>query len=318
MLYQLVRPTELKDIVGNSATIGALNKMLRKSSGDRPHAILLKGPTGCGKTTIARILAKEFGSTSDSTIELNAANTRGIDTIRELASTSSFRGLGGTTKTYILDESHQLSRDAQEALLKLLEDTPSHCYFILCTTNPENIIQTIRNRCTEYEVSLLTDKEIEEVLKRACDSQKLFVHQDIAEAITLTCEGSPRAALVSLEQVSNVTNVEEALEVVARGTEKDINLLELLKLLVMGPEQRQSKWKLIIEKFSNIDEDPEKVRRSILTFLFNRLKKQNKIEDAQDIAHLMKIFSQSVYYGGKPQMAALIVQACLGMREEKK
>jgi len=318
MLYQIVRPQDLSGIVGNISTIGALNKMLRKSSEDRPHAILLKGPTGCGKTTIARILAKEFGSTDDSTIELNAANTRGIDTIREIASTSSLRGLGGTTKTYIMDESHQFSRDAQEALLKLLEDTPLHCYYILCSTNPENIIPTIRNRCTEYEVSLLTDKEIKEVLKRACDSQKLSVHQDIIEGIVLTCEGLPRAALVSLEKVSNITNVDEALEVVARGTEKDINLLELLKLLVMGPEQRQSKWKLIIEKFSNIDEDPEKVRRSILTFLFNRLKKQTNVGDAQDIAHLMKIFSQNVYYGGKLQMAALIVQACLGMREEKK
>jgi len=310
MLYQLVRPTELKDIVGNSATIGTLNKMLRKSSGDRPHAILLKGPTGCGKTTIARILAKEFGSTSDSTIELNAANTRGIDTIREITSISSFRGLGGTTKTYIMDESHQFSRDAQEALLKLLEDTPLHCYYILCTTIPENIIQTIRNRCTEYEVSLLTDKEIKEVLKRACDSQKLSVHQDIIEGIILTCEGSPRAALVSLEQVSNVTNVEEALEVLARGTEKDVNLLELLKLLVMGPGQREKKWKLIIEKFSGIDEDPEKIRRSILAFLFNKLRKQDKVEDVKDIAHLMKIFSTSVYYGGKSQLASFVVRSC--------
>jgi DNA polymerase III gamma/tau subunit len=317
-LYQTIRPTRLEEIVGNSATIGALVKMLRKPANEQPHAILLKGPSGCGKTTIARILATAFGSTNDSIFELNGANTRGIETVRQITSTSAFRGLGGATKTYIFDESHQLTKEAQEGMLKLLEDNPPYCYFILCTTNPENIIKTIRNRCAEYEVSLLTNKEIKEVLKRACDSQKLFIHQDIIEAVILTCEGSPRAALVALEQVSNVTNVEEALEVLVRGTEKDANTLDLLKLLIMAPEQRGKRWKQIIEKFSLIDEEPEKVRRAILTFLFNKLKKQSDEKDARDIVHLLEIFSVSVYYGGKAQLGGLVARSCFETWKDEK
>lgn len=313
-LYQTIRPTKLEDIVGNSATIGALVKMLRRPAIEQPHAILLKGPYGCGKTTIARILAEEFGSTNDSIFELNGANTRGIETVRQITSTSAFRGLGGATKTYIFDESHQLTKEAQEGMLKLLEDNPPYCYFILCTTNPENIMDGLRGskggRCTEYEVILLSEKEIVEVLKRACKEKKLEVHKDIVEAISLTCAGSPRAALVSLEQVSDITNVDEALELLVEGTERDATVLDLLKLLVMGPEQREKKWKQIIEKFSLIDEEPEKVRRSILTFLFNRLKKQTEIGDAKDIVHLLEVFSTNVYYGGKSQLGSLVARSC--------
>jgi DNA polymerase III gamma/tau subunit len=317
-LYQAVRPTRLEEIVGNASTIGALAKMLRKPANEQPHAILLKGPSGCGKTTVARILATAFGSNRDSTFGLDAANTRGIDTIREIGSTASFRGLGGTTKTYIIDESHSLTNDAQQALLKILEDNPSYCYYILCTTDPSRVIETVRNRCAEYEVTLLSEKEIVEVLKRACKEKKLEVHKDIIEAIALICAGSPRAALVSLEQVSDITGVDEALEILVRGTEKDASVLDLLKLLVMGPEQREKKWKQIIEKFSLIDEEPEKVRRSILTFLFNKLKKQTDVKDARDIVHLLEIFSVSVYYGGKSQLGALVARACFESWKDEK
>jgi putative ATPase len=98
-LYQEVRPKKLEEIVGNSATVGALVKMLRKPTNDRPHAILLRGPSGCGKTTIARILAKEFGSNEDSVFEINSADARGIDAIREIRIAVPLVGLGGASKT---------------------------------------------------------------------------------------------------------------------------------------------------------------------------------------------------------------------------
>jgi len=268
MLYQTVRPQNLSEIVGNSATIGALRTMLRRPSEKRPHTILLKGPSGCGKTTIARILAKEFGSIDLSTTELNAANTRGIDTIREIGGNAFLVGLGGTAKTYIFDESHQLTSAAQEALLKIIEDNPPHCYFILCTTEPHNIIKTVRNRCTEYELSLLPRKQIIELLETVCEKEKLNIDKDIIEAISYTSEGSPRTALVSLEQVIGVEDVDQALELLVKGTEKDSNVIDLCVLLLMNPNVRRKKWKQIIETFSNISVDPERVRRAILTYMF--------------------------------------------------
>jgi len=310
MLYQLVRPNNLDEMVGNVATVGALKGIFRQSSDRHPHTILLHGPSGCGKTTIARILAKKFGSNEHSIFEMNAANTRGIDTIREISVNAHLLGMGSSIKTYILDESHQLTSAAQEALLKIIEDNPVHCYFILCTTEPQNLIKTIRNRCSEYEVNLLSANEILEVLSRAVKKLDTKVHHDILEAISYTAEGCSRTALVQLEQVFDIKNVDEALEFLVKGTERDANVIDLLKLLIMAPEIRLKKWKRIIQIYSLLDDDAEKIRRSILTFLFNKLKKIENVEDAKDITHLLQIFSQSVFYGGKPALGALVAKAC--------
>lgn len=309
-LYQEIRPDNFDDIAGNSITIGALRSMLRKPAKSRSHAILLKGPYGCGKTTIARILAKEFGSDEGSIIKISANNTNGIETVREISSNAHLMGLGGVAKTYIIDESHELTNRAQEGLLDIIEDNPPHCYFIFCTTNPEAISGGIRSRCTEYEVTLLRNSEIKEVLKRACEKKSLDVSSDIIEAITLTCGGSARAALVSLEQVAEIESIDEAFELLVSGTERDATVLDLLKLLVMAPQQRRKKWKQIITTFDAISADSEVIRKSILTFLYNKLKKYDSIEDAMDITHLLRIFSISTFYGKKSLLGSLIARAC--------
>lgn len=310
MLYQIVRPKKLDDVIGNSATVGALKKLVKQTPDKRSHTILLRGPSGCGKTTLARILAGSFGSDEQGIIELNAANTRGIDTIREITANAYLPSLGGLAKTYILDESHQLTRVAQEALLKIIEDNPLHCYFILCTTEPENIIKTVRNRCSEYEVGLLSSKEIDNLLREVLVKLDMSSKDEILEGISYTCEGCPRTALVQLEQVIDIKDVNEALEILVKGTERDANIIDLCKLLIMTPEIRRKRWKQIIEKFALIDEEGERIRRSILTFLFNKLRKTEAIEDAEDITRLLTIFSQNVYYGGKSQLGALIARAC--------
>lgn len=310
-LYQEVRPDSLKDIVGNSSTIGGLNSLIRKPSSARNHAILLKGPSGCGKTTIARILAKEFGSTADSTFEYNAANTNGIETVREVARTAHLTaGFGSKVKTYIFDESHELTGKAQEALLKVLEEGPDHCYFIFCTTSPESLITTIHNRCDEFTVELLVKSEIKEVLHRACEIKNWKISSDIIEAVALTCEGSPRAALVSLGLVSEIEDVNVALELLVNGTERDKSVLDLMKLLVSAPAIRKKKWKVILQTYNAINSNSEVVRKSILTFLFNKMLKYDSIEDVQDIAHLILIFSTNTFYGKKPQLGSLLVRAC--------
>lgn len=317
-LYQEVRPTLLEEIGGNENTIKALGKMLE--SARKPHAILLHGPSGCGKTTIGRILAKEFGSTDDSIFEMNAANTRGIDDIREIAKTANLSTLGGgKCKTYIIDESHQLTPAAQEAFLKILEECkePNDPYFILCTTEPENLIKTVRNRCTDYNITKLSSLDILKVLQRGIEKAKEIgyweedtnILPDIVEAVAAMSDGSPRAALVALEKVKDIEDLDTAILLLLRGTEHDPQIKQLCIMLNCESEIRKRKASTILNTFDMIDEPPEKVRRSILTYFYKMAVTASNDEELIDLAHLISIFAQSVYYGNKAQLGALIIRA---------
>lgn len=308
-LYQQVRPKKLSDIVGNESLKMALGLMLKEKPDKRNHAIVFSGPSGCGKTTLAMILASEFGADDQSTFIYNAANTRGIDTVREVQQNAGFYGFGGKSKVYVFDESHQLTPQAQEALLKVIEDNPPHAYFIFCTTEPEKLIKTIRNRCAKYEVDLLSRDEIITLLKLVRDSEKLVFDDDLIEAISYTCEGSPRAALVSLEQVMSMP-VDQALDLLVSGTPLDVKVLDLCKLLIMVPAQRKKRWRDIKAAFDAVTEDSEIVRRSINTYLLNRITDFDD-EGATDVAKMIDIFNVSTFYGGRSMLGGMIVKACL-------
>lgn len=308
MLYQAVRPNSLDEIVGNSDTVGALRRMLRSNT--KSHSYMLSGPYGVGKTTIARIMAKEFGSTQFSTIEYNVANTRGIDTIRSIVSDLKRSTIDGSPRTFIFDESQQSTREAQEALLKPIEDVSDDVYFIFCTTSPESILKGIRTRCTEYSLSLLSDTELLDVINRACEKMDLGVKDEIKQAIACASDGCPRKALVALEQVSDETDLEAAVRLVVKGSDKDTTVFELSKMLLRVPDKRKRDWKKILDTFYSIESDPEILRRSLLTLFLNKMRCCGRLEDAEDIAFLIECFTTSVYYGGKGQLAAQVVRAC--------
>jgi len=310
VLYQNARPSELDEMVGNQFIIGGLRAILRNSPESRPHTILLEGEPGCGKTTIARILASEFGSTSENIIEYNAANTGGIDTVRKIAEETQVTGWGGGPKTYIIDESHQLTSAAQECLLKITEETGVSQYFILCTTSPESIIKTLMGRCTKYQLAKLGRDEIKQILNNACIKLNIAPDESIFEAIAYTCDGTPREALVSLEMVQGL-DLDSALELLAIGTFKDPEVIGLCKLLLMNQKMRRDKWKQILTTFNGVKSDSEVVRLSIMTFMYNNLVKCENQDDAMDMAVILNVFSNTTRYGGKPLLGAMIAKVCL-------
>jgi len=305
-----MRPSSLEEVIGNEVTISALSKVIKGAV--RPHVYLLSGSYGCGKTTVARIMAKMFGSSERSTFLYNAANTRGIDTVREIIQNCRMTTIDGTPKVIILDESHQLTPAAQEALLDITDSPPDDVYFIFCTTAPKEIIKGIRNRCTDYVMQKLSYDQIMEILRRACSQMKWDVDKSILEAVALVADGCPRKALVSLEQVHEEQDLDAAIRLIARGTEKDSNIIELGKMLLRLPEKRRRDWSKILDLYYIIEDDPERLRKALLTFFLTNLRKCKDVEDAEDIAGLIRIFSANVYYGGKSALAALIVRACFG------
>ena len=123
------------------------------------QSLLLYGPYGTGKTTVARILADKLVTTTKDLIEVNAAEARGIDEVRSWVEARRFLPFGSGAKVYIIDELHQMTQAAQSAMLKVIEEPPEGIYYFLCTTEPSRLLPTIRSRCTGLQFKLLSEEE---------------------------------------------------------------------------------------------------------------------------------------------------------------
>ena len=189
------------------------------SSGFIPHAFLFSGPKGTGKTSAARILAKMINCESKNSpcnkceqcksitngnnidvIEMDAASNRGIDDVRALRDIVKLAPANSKAKVYIIDEAHMLTTEASNALLKTLEEPPSHAYFILATTNPEKLIDTIKSRTTLVPFTKATNEEIKRALKRVITGEKIKIKDEVLEKIVKISKGSFRDAVKNLEQ----------------------------------------------------------------------------------------------------------------------
>lgn len=288
-LYHKYRPDTLDAVVGNEVTKSAIKTMIEKE--DRPHAILLSGPSGCGKTTIARIIAKMLGCEPDNFREMDTADFRGIDTVREIRQASAYRPLGGGCYVWLLDECHKLTNDAQNALLKSLEDTPSHVYFILATTDPQNLLPTVRGRCTKFEMNLLNDTEMMTLLRRVVRAEGETLVKLAYEQIVANAEGHGRNALQILEAVLAV-DADSRIDVANRFAEQKAEIVELCRALVQG-----SGWKKVASILKKLQgEEPESVRRAVLGYCTSCLLKQT--QDSPVPAMVIECFSEPTYNTG--------------------
>lgn len=304
-LHIKYRPKNLDSFVGNNVMLRSLQDVLSKKS--RPHSFLFYGPSGCGKTTLARILATELGCSARDFHEMNSANYRGIDSIRELINKASLRPWEGEVVVYLLDEAHMLTKDAQNAVLKLLEEPPAHCYFALCTTDPEKLLKTIHTRCAQFGVTALGRRHIVDHLKKVYSTEtKLDPAPDLIQAITRASNGSMRAALIILDQVIDIDDIDEAIDAVheAAGSEKLV--IDLCRALAKNPE-----WVEIAKMLSNLQGEPETTRYAVLGY-FNSV--ALKAKDPWAALVCIKHFSQSFMYSGK----AGLTMACWKATEEIK
>ena len=130
------RPKSLDKIVEQPAMVSALKGFIAKNK--IPHSMLFSGAAGCGKTTAARVVADLLKCGPTDFHEINSANFRGIDTVREIQQRINLHAIGGKSRVWLIDEAHQLTKDAQNGLLKILEECPKHVYFMLCTTDSAN------------------------------------------------------------------------------------------------------------------------------------------------------------------------------------
>lgn len=260
-LYIRYRPIDFIDMFGNEQVIASVEDIIRRDSKNRSRAFLFSGPSGTGKTTLARILAKKLGANNLDLIEVDSAEYRGIDTIRLMRQKMRLSPLHSSCKVWILDECHQLSKDAQTALLKALEDTPSHVYFILCTTDPKKLLPTIVNRCTTFKLSSLDNQDIMDLLRQVSKKEKKFVARDVFESITDISKGSPRLALVNLDKIIDLPepDMKGAIQDILAD---DIEIVKLCRALMKGVG-----WNTIADILKGLSSvDPETIRRVVMGY----------------------------------------------------
>ena len=252
-LYRKYRPQGFDEVVGQEPVVRTLKNAV--AAGNVRQAYLFAGPRGTGKTSLARILAKALnceqgptdtpdkvchactaianGSSLD-VIEMDAASQRGIDDIREIRERVVLQPAEGRYKVYILDEAHQLTDAAWNALLKLIEEPPPHLVFVFCTTDLSKVLPTVRSRCQTFVFARPRLPELVRLLRRVADGEGIQVPDQALALVARGARGSFRDAVSTLDQLASATENEITVQSVLQllGAVEEEALFRLCDLVV--------------------------------------------------------------------------------------
>jgi len=254
-LYRTHRPQDFGQVVGQAHVVQTLRNAIEL---DRvAHAYLFAGPRGTGKTSMAKILAKSINceqgptvtpclvcescrsihdATAIDVIEMDAASHRGIDDIREIRDRVALRPARGRMKVYIVDEAHMLTKEASNAVLKTLEEPPDHVVFVLCTTELQAMLPTIRSRCQRFVFQRPGLGEISEVLRRIATAEGIEIDDAAVQLVARAAGGSFRDGVTILDQLSTAQSTAIGAEDVRTllGTADEASLFGAIDLVGAG------------------------------------------------------------------------------------
>jgi DNA polymerase-3 subunit gamma/tau len=295
-LYRKYRPQTFEEVVGQEAVVRTLTNAI--TSGKVRQAYLFAGPRGTGKTSLARILAKAVNcahgptptpdgtchacvaiaaGTSLDVIEMDAASQRGIDDIRDIRDRVVLQPVEGQYKVYILDEAHQLTDAAWNALLKLIEEPPPHLLFVFCTTELQKVLPTVRSRCQTFVFQRPRLADLVKVLRWIADGEEIDVPDAALALIARAARGAYRDAVSTLDQLASATGgaitVQDVLQLL--GAVEDEVLFRICDM-VIGNETAEAL--LFLEELSEQGQDLGRLVTDLLEHLRHLLLVQHMSE----------------------------------------
>ncbi len=290
-LYRKYRPTTLDEIAGQRViTKTLINEIMHNKLS---HAYLFAGPRGTGKTSIAKIIAKIVNcehpngikpcnecvnctqynlKQSNDIIEIDAASNNGVDEIRELKSKVSLVPSTGKYKIYIIDEVHMLTVGAFNALLKTLEEPPAHIIFILATTDPHKIPNTILSRCQRFDFEKISEKDIVERLNTIVRTENISITEEALYEIARLSDGGMRDSISMLDQVISYVDEEEKIDVqevhAINGTLSQVQLTEFIQFIIQKDLENTF---LKLDEYNHAGKNFIKLTEEIIMYLRNLL-----------------------------------------------
>jgi DNA polymerase III subunit gamma/tau len=286
-LYRKYRPQGFDEVVGQEAVVRTLQNAVEHDQ--VRQAYLFAGPRGTGKTSMARILAKALNcagtpgpspspdktcpvclaianGTSLDVVEMDAASQRGIDDVREIRERVVLQPVEGRYKIYILDEAHQLTDAAWQALLKLIEEPPPHLVFVFCTTELQKVLATVRSRCQTFVFQRPRLQEVVTLLRRVAEGEGIQAQDSALSLIARSARGSFRDAVSTLDQLAAATNnsidAQSVLQLVGAVEEES-----LLRLCDMVVDRDTSGALLFVEELAERGQDLGRVVTDLIEHL---------------------------------------------------
>jgi DNA polymerase III gamma/tau subunit len=282
------RPNAFAKVCGNNETVAALERRINDPR--RPHAYLLTGPSGVGKTTIARIIGSNLQS---NIIEVDAATNSGADAMRTLVEIGYYMVPGHQSRLIIIDECHALSRTAWQAALKVLEEPPDHLYLALCTTELARIPETIITRCHHVKLDRLHDAQIADLLIDILSKEGWAdtILDNVFQLVVQEALGSPRRALSLLQAVYDAPSYAEAQRIIAiQGSASP--MIQALNVLIKGQG-----WEAVRPMLAQLSDDDFSEGALVLAsrYIIGAMNREESGKRAERLWEMLASFSCPVH-----------------------